>query len=611
MKPDLQRGFRLYDRTVLPLRNRITGDGKDAHVVPRTMSVLVCLAEHAGEVVTRGFLDEHVWGRSVVTDQALTNCISELRNLLGDTRAEPRFIETVPKRGYRLIAPVSPLEAGTESRAPLFSRRPLRVALSLGALAAIVVAGIWWAMHVPPGASAAPLTTVAVTPFRQLRGAEEYAYLQLALPDEIATELSRASGLAVRPFQPDAPTDPNAAKAELDANNVITGYYYVGAKGTLAITVQALDVKQNRILWRTQLTLPVADLLSLRNRIARQIRTQLVPALGANPARTVGTQPAKAKAYRIYLHSLALPRDPEHHVQAIAMLRRATTLDPNYAPAWKELANQLRWHGLYLYADGGASAMQKSVAAAKRALSLDPTLVAAAASLINTQSELGAVTEAYRLARQLVLDHPRSALAHYALAEVLRYGGMLQDAERHCEIALQLDPHYYLWRNCALTYIADGKPERAVRYIALDPASYWGSLVIPALKIRQGGTAAALKVVRRLPKSSAHRRFMEACLIGRRGSELDALAQPFIKYWSKPYDGESDYWTAAALAYCGRPQDALIMLAQAIQGHYCAYPALDRDSHWNSLRDNPRFRALRQKAIACHEQFQAAVKPVP
>ncbi len=70
------------------------------------MDVLVCLAEHAGEVVSRETLNEQVWGNVIVTDQAVTNCISELRHHLGDDRSAHRVIETIPKRGYRLTAPV-------------------------------------------------------------------------------------------------------------------------------------------------------------------------------------------------------------------------------------------------------------------------------------------------------------------------------------------------------------------------------------------------------------------------------------------------------------------------------------------------------------------------
>lgn len=574
------------------------------------MAVLVCLAEHAGDVVSRDFLDEHVWQRSVVTDHALTCCISELRRSLGDTCKQTRFIETVPKQGYRLVAPVVPLPDPAQSQAPRSRHRLWQIALALGlVLVMLTTAAGWWAMRAIRAPHAEPLATVAVTAFRQVQGAEKYAYLRLALPDEITTELSRASQLAVRPFQPHLPTNPARVGEALDAGNLVTGYYYVGAKGKLAITIQAVNLRHNRVVWRTRVTLPVTDLLTLHKRITKRIRTQLVPALGADPARTAGTRPATAKAYRIYLHSLALPHDPKHHAEAITMLRRATGLDPNYAPAWKELANRLRWHGLYVHGDTGATAMQDAVAAAKRALALDPHLVAAASSLVNTQTELGKVIEAYQRASQLLSQHPHSALAHYAMAEVLRYAGLLRDAERHCKTLLQLDPHYYLWRNCAFTYIADGKLEQAPRFIALDPTSYWGALVTPILKTRQGDVAAALKAVGRLPEPSVQRRFMHACLTGKRGAALDAIAPAYMDYWSKPHDGEADYWIAGSLVYCGRPDDALTMLAQAIAGHYCSYPAIDRDPRWKALHDNPRFQALRRKAIACHEQFLLATKP--
>lgn len=170
MQLDLQRGFRLHDRTVLPEQNRIAGDGEDAHVVPRTMAVLVCLAEHAGEVVTREFMDEHVWRGSVVTDHALTSCISELRDHLGDARGEPRFIETVPKRGYRLIAPVTPLEdqAEPEDRSP--SRSLLRrIALPLGlAIVVVVIAGVWWAIAVLGQLLASPQGAVVSVPLLKM-----------------------------------------------------------------------------------------------------------------------------------------------------------------------------------------------------------------------------------------------------------------------------------------------------------------------------------------------------------------------------------------------------------------------------------------------------------
>ena len=111
------------------------------------MDVLVCLAEHAGEVVSRDTLNQRVWTHIVVTDQAVTNCISELRHHLGDDRSANRIIETIPKRGYRLVAPVrlaqaEPAEGDSRqalSRAPVRRRGLLAAGLLL---LIVVVAGM-------------------------------------------------------------------------------------------------------------------------------------------------------------------------------------------------------------------------------------------------------------------------------------------------------------------------------------------------------------------------------------------------------------------------------------------------------------------------------------
>ena len=105
-RQELQAGFRIGECLIEPRQNRIVRGEIEVRLEPRVMDVLVCLAERAGEVVSRETLNEQVWGNVVVTDQAVTNCISELRHHLGDDRSAHRVIETIPKRGYRLAAPV-------------------------------------------------------------------------------------------------------------------------------------------------------------------------------------------------------------------------------------------------------------------------------------------------------------------------------------------------------------------------------------------------------------------------------------------------------------------------------------------------------------------------
>jgi DNA-binding winged helix-turn-helix (wHTH) protein len=108
----LAGGFRIGDHAVEPARGRIVSPAGETHVEPRAMDVLVALARKAGDTVGRDELIESVWKHPYVSDEALSRCISLLRHALGDDRSQPRYLETIPKRGYRLMAPVE-VAAGT------------------------------------------------------------------------------------------------------------------------------------------------------------------------------------------------------------------------------------------------------------------------------------------------------------------------------------------------------------------------------------------------------------------------------------------------------------------------------------------------------------------
>ncbi len=110
MNDDLIDGFRLGDWQVWPLRNLLVGPDGEFHVELKTMEVLVTLAGHSNEVVTREALLEAIWPRTYSGDVALTRCISQLRSCLAVDSCDTQFIETIPKRGYRLFAPVTVIE---------------------------------------------------------------------------------------------------------------------------------------------------------------------------------------------------------------------------------------------------------------------------------------------------------------------------------------------------------------------------------------------------------------------------------------------------------------------------------------------------------------------
>ncbi|MBN1824798.1 MAG: PD40 domain-containing protein [Candidatus Eisenbacteria bacterium] len=170
---DRPRPFDLAGWSVQPQLNRISRGGNTHQVEPRIMQVLVILAGRAGEIVTRDELLDAVWGETIVCEDALTRAVSDLRGLLGDDPRSPKMIETIRKRGYRLIAPVRFAEAGAGRSAlrPGRSRSfTLRLLIPAGALVAVFIAALLWLRRPSEGPATAP--TLSGMPFTSFRGDE-------------------------------------------------------------------------------------------------------------------------------------------------------------------------------------------------------------------------------------------------------------------------------------------------------------------------------------------------------------------------------------------------------------------------------------------------------
>lgn len=603
---ELQAGFRIGQYLIEPRQNRIVRADTEVRLESRVMDVLVCLAAHAGEVVSRETLNEQVWGHLVVTDQAVTNCISELRHLLGDDRSANRVIETIPKRGYRLAAPVQlaraePLEDRSlqATTSPKAGRRWLFAAVLL-LLGAVLLGFAWWWRS----ASEPALTSVAVLRFENAAGDATLDYLALALPDEIATLLTKSRDLAVRPFEYVDADDPLAGARARRVDHIVSGRYYLEDNDKLSLAIEAQHVSQERVIWRTRITAPAGDLLAMRGRIAEGVQQGLLPALGAAAAPMSGSTPAHDEAYRLYLRSLALPKQPKPTERAIEMLERAVELEPQFAPAWAALGERYYDHGTY--GAGAEPARQRSLPALRKALELDPGLMSAARQIVTHLAEAGELEAAYEEARRLLNRFGPSAQTHFALAYVYRFGGLLEASQRHCELALDRDPLDPRLRSCAYSYLYAGKLSRVMNFLMLDEGSYftqWGTVLY---HLRQDDRSAALHVARQAVDEPT-RRLMEPCLEGARGAALEGPIAEFVAYWQRQGDPESSYAIAPMLSYCERPNDALRFVERAVDGSFCSFPALDLDPAWTQLRNDAEFRRIRIKAMACHDRFRRMV----
>jgi serine/threonine protein kinase/tetratricopeptide (TPR) repeat protein len=472
----------------------------------------------------------------------------------------------------------------------------------------LVPLGAWFLKH-RGGTSGAP-NTIAVLPLQNINGDFSVEYLRFALADEIANTLTYTRTLDVRPSSVTrkyvaADLDPQKAGRELHVANVLTGHF-LRQGDRLLITLEAIQVDSDRLLWQTNLTSGAQDLIPLQAEMASQVRQGLLPVLGASGGfLDTGTRPKSQEAYDLYLHSLALSHDAGPNKDAIAVLEHVVAMDPTYAPGWEELG--LRCYFDADYSDGGEEMFQRSNKAYERALALDPNRIPAASQMIVNHVERGELGRAHELALDLVKRRPESAQAHFALAYVLRYAGMLEQSTQECDTALTLDPGNYQFRSCAWAFAELGRTDRAMDYVRLDQGSEWAAYATPAILLRQGKLDQAREAVKKMPGNPRyHRDLLEACVGLQPPSELDRIAQQDLTTQPAEPDPEIWYYQGAILGYCGKKEAALHMLKLAVGQNYCAYSNLLSDPLLANLRADPKFNAVLTAAHQCQEAMGGA-----
>jgi serine/threonine protein kinase/TolB-like protein len=481
-----------------------------------------------------------------------------------------------------------------------------------GAIAAVVLvlAALFWFVkqRATPVVVTASQRAVAVLPLQNLGSDKDVDFLRLALADEIATALSYVRSLSIRPFATtskyDSPTlDLQEAGRAMHVTDVVTGHY-MKEGDQLQITLEAVDVADNRTVWRDTMTVAAPDMIAMRSQITAKVRQGLVPALGAGmDSGEAGTHPKNEEAYDLYLRSIALPHDPLPNKDAIVMLERAVGLDPTYAPAWGYLG--VRYYYDASYSNGGEAMRNRSNAALERAVSLDPNFSFPAAWLVTNRVEQGELAKAYQAGKALVARHPESAEAHFALAYVLRYGGAVEESARECEAALSLDSGNFMLRSCAFTFDQLGNYSRAMDFLQLDAGSEWASDNIMRHYVRDGKLAQAKEIAEKFKESGRGFPMMRACLENPSSADAATLTRQMAASTLAAPDPEPHYVVAADVLFCGQKDLAMQLLKSSIAGHFCAYTGLQNDSVWAKLRGTPEFAELLSAGKKCQDNFLA------
>jgi TolB-like protein len=447
-----------------------------------------------------------------------------------------------------------------------------------------------------------------VLPFQHVGSDASVEFLRLSLPDQIATMLSDARGLRVRPFsttsaynQPDV--DVRKAGQETRADTLLTGRFRKDAD-QLHITLEAIDVANNTLLWRDNVDAPAASLIATHVRLGLTVRGGLVPALGAAVPDAI-PEPRNDEAYELYLKSSVLPYDPAPNPQAIAMLEHAVELDPTYAPAWLSLSR--RYYVEAHFGSGDPAMLDRTIAAGERSVALAPGDVTAAASVIAVRVERGNLARAHEHAQDIVRRRPDSAVAQFVLSYVLRYAGLLDESAAHCDRAFLIDPQPVntALRSCAIVFFVRGDFPRALNYLNLDRESETAKGFRIDMLVRQGQKEAALALgVPRVPQWRAKYELLLACVQGKPPHEITDLAGAVLP----SADPEENYLSAAHLSYCGQADAARAMLTRAIQGNYCSYPAMESDALFAALRATPEYAGVRAAGQTCQHRFRDEIR---
>jgi len=476
-------------------------------------------------------------------------------------------------------------------------------------LTVVAAVGAWWLNHRAPTVEAGN-RTIAVLPLQNINNDAESEFLRFALADEIANALTYAHSLEIRPSAStqkyaNAEADPTKAGRELGVGTVVTGHFLRQDK-TVMVTLEAVEVKDNKLIWTGTLRSPADNLIALRNQMARKVRQELIPALGvARGAVETSSAPANRDAYDLYLRSVAMAHDGAANKEAIAMLERAVGLDSNYAPAWEALGRRRYFDAIY--SGGGPAGYQRSNAAYQRAISLEPGRVGAAGFLAANEVETGNLDKAYEDSRALVQKRPDNAYAHYSLAYVLRYAGRLDVAQSECDKALAIDPGNYNWRSCSFAFFEQGKSARAMEFLDRDAGSEWSNAVRVSVLMREGKMTEAQQAAQQMTENSMWMRgLLQACLNKAPEAEIHRLAELAENELLPEQDSELKYYQGALLAACGEKQIAYAFLRKAVSENYCAHQALQSDPLLANVRGDAEFHQIVQAAAECQQKFAAA-----
>lgn len=442
-------------------------NGQSVRLEPRVMDVLIYLAAHSERVVPKDELMAAVWGGAFVEEGALTQAVHTLRKVMGDDARQPRFIQTIPKRGYRLVAPsllekLSEVEAAEPAQGQPGSQESTRVArrgrflFLLGCivgLGVVVALGLTWGRIRTKEAPAEALKArIVVLPFETL-GKPEDAFFADGLTEEITKDLaslpalqviSRTSAVQYKGVKKSLPEIGRELGVDYVLEGTVLWDYGVVGQPRVRITPQLIRVEGDVQIWSRSFERRVRSIFEVQTEISRQVLGQLGITLLPGAKQTLRPPPTQSlEAYQAYLRGLEFKSQPfyseEDLRKAIPMFERAVKIDPSFAVAWAELSQAYSY--LAFNADPSPAEAERAREAMEHAVILDPNLpTVRLAQAYFTYRCLQDFETAFRQISIAAHLYPNDPEILQALGLILRRQGRLTEAIEVFLHAHSLDP---------------------------------------------------------------------------------------------------------------------------------------------------------------------------
>jgi len=544
-------------------------------LAPKGFDLLALLVQNAGHLLEKERIIQALWPTTFVEEANVANLIGLIRKTLGDSPENPEYIQTVPKRGYRFVATLLPLE-----QKPRESR-------------------------VRPEAREQAGIRIIAFPFRTDPTGADASYLAYSLPEVIAATLAELNAFTVRStqlamrFDP-VRWDPKAVAAEADVDVILTGTVTQSGERIHA-TTELIDAPSATVIWSKVWDISAQDLFRLHSGVVQLIVRSLVrrmPEDGEAALAGVDT-PSAPHAYELYLRAnqLTLKRSPENMVLALDLYIACTEIDPNYAPAWARLGRCYRWQEKFGAGVGFAGAADEAL---QRAFQLNSHLAIAHSAYTPIQCDAGRAQEAMiRLLKTLELNQNNPEI-FAALVHACRYCGQIEASIAAHERTFRLDRNFPT--SVAHTYFALCDYEKTLYWYDTKAGLYLDAMALASMgRIKE---ASALLWTRR------ERFSMQPALMNSLQCYLDddpatGLAALRNEVSLNSRDPEVCFYMARQAVMFGDLDLASKLLQQSVAWGYCSSFALMQDAWLKPLHGTPEFECTlstvinRERAARC------------